>query len=325
MSKSPWLLPQGVTEILPDAAAKLENLRRDVLDDLQQSGFQLVFPPMMEFIDSLIQGAGVDLTTQTFKVPDQDSLKTLGIRADMTPQIAQIDAHRLASNTINRLCYIGTVLRTKPSSLGGSRELLQFGAEIFGDDNLAADEAILDAMVSSLKVGGIDSMIVSLSHVGVFTDLVKQLNLDEALSSQLFDAMQRKSTPDIAELDAANNSDLSIFLELLSSRGDRSVIQTFSETLEKTGLLSEKIATALSDIDNLAKHLEKNSAVDVHVDLVELHGYRYHTGLTFQAFVANEGKAIAKGGRYAGISRDETARPATGFSADLKVLANVSR
>ena len=324
MSKSPWLLPQGVTEILPDAAAKLEKLRRQVLDDLQQSGFQLVFPPMMEFIDSLIQGAGVDLTTQTFKVPDQDSLKTLGIRADMTPQIAQIDGHRLQGNAINRLCYIGTVLHTKPNTLGGSRELLQFGAEVFGDDSLKADQAIVDAMVSSLKVGGIDSMIVSLSHVGIFTDLVKQLKITDVLRAKLFDAMQRKSTPDIAELNVNSDSDLSIFQELLSSRGEQSVIQTFSNTLKNAGLLSERIITALNDIDNLAKHLNKESAVDVHIDLVELHGYRYHTGLTFQAFIANEGKAIAKGGRYAGISCDDNTRPATGFSADLKVLANVS-
>ena len=324
MSKSPWLLPQGVTEILPDAAAQLETLRRQVLDDLQKANFQLVFPPMMEFIDSLIQGAGVDLTTQTFKVPDQDSLKTLGIRADMTPQIAQIDAHRLSSNAINRLCYIGTVLHTKPSRLGGSRELLQFGAEVFGDDSLAADQAIVDAMASTLKIGGIDSMIVSLSHVGIFTDLVQQLELSEGLSSKLFNAMQRKSTPDIAALNAESDIDLSVFLELLSSRGERSVIQSFSDTLKKANLLSEKIITALRDIDDLAKYLEKNPAVDVHIDLVELHGYRYHTGLTFQAFIANEGKAIAKGGRYAGISRDDNARPATGFSADLKVLANAS-
>lgn len=324
MSKSPWLLPQGVTEILPDAATKLEALRRHVIDDLQESGFKLVIPPMMEFIDSLIQGAGVDLTTQTFKVPDQDSLKTLGIRADMTPQIAQIDAHRLQSHAINRLCYVGTVLRTKPSSLGGSRELLQMGAEIFGDDSLTADQSIVDAMVSSLKLGGIDSMIVSLSHVGIFSDLVTQLALDETLVDKLFNAMQRKSTPDIAELNAASESDLTIFQELLSSRGDRAVIPEFAQTLKNAGLLSEKIETALSNIDDLAKHLEKNSAVDVHVDLVELHGYRYHTGLTFQAFIDNEGKAIAKGGRYAGISHDDTIRPATGFSADLKVLANVS-
>ena len=324
MPKSLWLLPQGVTEILPDAAAKLETLRRQVLDDLQQSGFQLVFPPMMEFIDSLIQGAGVDLTTQTFKVPDQGSLKTLGIRADMTPQIAQIDAHRLSKSAINRLCYIGTVLRTKPSTLGGSRELLQFGAEIFGDESLVADQAIVDAMVSTLRIGGIDSMIVSLSHVGIFTDLVEQLELDETLSSKLFNAMQRKSTPDIAELNAKSEADLSIFLKLLSSRGDRIVIQNFSATLENAGMLSEKITLALRDINELAKYLEKIPTVDVYIDLVELHGYRYHTGLTFQAFIANEGKAIAKGGRYAGISHDDNARSATGFSADLKILANVS-
>lgn len=340
MSKSPWLLPQGVNEILPEEATKLENLRRLVIDDLQNSGFQLVFPPMMEFIDSLIQGAGVDLTTQTFKVPDSDSLKTLGIRADMTPQIAQIDAHRLQHNSINRLCYIGTTLLTH-ASLGGSRELLQIGAEVFGDASLEADKRIIDAMVSVLQLSvlqnsNIDKITVSLSHIGIFTELVKQLDLSETLKNQLFDAMLRKSSPDIAALNATTDKDLSLFLDLLASRGNKSTIAQFADTLQtaltkynaqadsENQFSGDVINAALNDLTELASYVETNPVVDVHIDLVELHGYRYHTGLTFQAFVADEGRAIAKGGRYAGISQDAEERAATGFSADLKVLAKFS-
>ncbi len=320
---STWLLPQGVNEILPVEARVLENLRRQVLDELQAHDFQLVFPPMMEFLDSLIQGAGANLTTQTFKVPDYDSHKTLGIRADMTPQLAQIDAHRLHNNAINRLCYIGTVLRTRPMTLGGSRELLQLGAEIFGDASLEADQAIIDAMLQVLKLSGIESTTLSLSHVAIFSTLVDVLELPESLSSLLFDAILRKSAPDIALIDSQNKQDLSIFQGLLSCRGSADVLNVFLDLLKQYPNLADNniIINALTELQQLASYLQ-NSTIDVHIDLAELHGYRYHTGLTFQAFVAGEGRAIAKGGRYNGISSDaDTTRPATGFSADLKVLA----
>lgn len=337
MSSSIWLLPQGVSEILPNNATKLEALRRSVLDELQSREFSLVFPPMIEFLDNLIQGAGAELTTQTFKVPDYDSHKTLGIRADMTPQIAQIDAHRLSQKSVNMLCYIGTVLRTKPMTLGGSRELLQIGAEIFGDASIEADKRIVDAMLAVHGLSGSDKVTISFSHVGLFSALIEILDIDVDLSNDIYDALLRKSTPDIIALDDASNYDLKPFIALSKARGDASVLERFKAEMPN----SEVISIAINELSELVQHIEKNSSTNPHVDLSELHGYRYHTGLTFQTFVAGEGRAIAKGGRYHGINRhneimkapqnaqkknqksfSQSPRFATGFSADLKLLAS---
>lgn len=355
MSAPIWLLPQGVSETLPQEAAKLESLRRGILDDLQSRGFDLVLPPMIEFLDNLIQGAGSELTTQTFKVPDYDSHKTLGIRADMTPQIAQIDAHRLggtihlnnsntddsssvsinANSIINRLCYIGTVLRTKPMTLGGSRELLQIGAEIFGDKSIDADKAIVDAMLKvhqlSIDEKNADKVTLSLSHVGIFSAFIDALNISASLSAKIYDALLRKSTPDILALDASSDYNLTAFVSLSKARGNGSVLDEFqsnaavNELVDNNPSIEKRIDLAVQELRQLAKHVEQNSQVNLHIDLSELHGYRYHTGLTFQTFLEGEGRAIAKGGRYHGFSgSNDTPRAATGFSADLKLLASKS-
>lgn len=337
MSSSIWLLPQGVSEILPSEAAKLESLRRGILDELQARGFNLVFPPMIEFLDNLIQGAGAELTTQTFKVPDYDSHKTLGIRADMTPQIAQIDAHRLA-NATNKLCYIGTVLRTKPMTLGGSRELLQIGAEAFGDASIDADKSIIDAMlaVHSLTFEKQSQTVtLSLSHVDIFSALIDALELNEKQSEQIYDALLRKSTPDIRNLNDTTDVDLSAFIALSKARGDASILDQFTqnasiaELLANNSTLANRVNSAITELSELSKHInesnQNSTSVNLHIDLSELHGYQYHTGLTFQTFIEGEGRAIAKGGRYHGISDSTDApRAATGFSADLKLLASKS-
>ena len=335
MSAPIWLLPQGVSEILPQEAAKLEKLRRNILDGFQARGFNLVFPPMIEFLDNLIQGAGSELTTQTFKVPDYDSHKTLGIRADMTPQIAQIDAHRLSTNPINKLCYIGTVLRTKPMTLGASRELLQIGAEFFGEESLSADKHIIDAMLEmhelSFEALGISNITLSLSHVGIFSALIDALNINSNLSNQIYDALLRKSTPDIIALNDSSDYNLTAFVALSKARGDISVLESFqnnaavklsiADHVEST----QKIQQAITELSEIAIHVKQSSNVNLHIDLSELHGYRYHTGLTFQTFTSGEGRAIAKGGRYHGLNgSNDRPRAATGFSADLKLLASQS-
>ena len=332
MSSSIWTLPQGVSEILPSEAAKLESLRREILDELQARSFNLVFPPMIEFLDNLLQGAGSELTTQTFKVPDYDSHKTLGIRADMTPQIAQIDAHRLANNTINKLCYIGTVLRTKPMTIGGSRELLQIGAEIFGDTSINADKSIIDAMlkVHKLSFGNHGNEVtISLGHVDIFSALIETLNLNEQQSAEIFDALLRKSTPDLRTLNANTDVDLSAFIALSKARGSVSVINDFKNNPDVIALiannsdLAKRIDQAMTQLTELSNYIGDQDKVNLHIDLSELHGYRYHTGLTFQTFIKDEGRAIAKGGRYHGFNETtETPRAATGFSADLKFLAS---
>jgi len=172
-----WLLPEGVEEILPNEAIKLEMLRRSVTDDLISRGFQLVMPPVMEFVDSLLTGTGEELDTQTYKFMDQHTHRMLGIRADITPQIARIDSHYLADVDVNKLCYAGTVLRTQPSQMGGQRELLQIGAEIFGVEDQSADIAIIDAMLMALSLSNAKDVTLSLGHVGIYRALLKQQNI----------------------------------------------------------------------------------------------------------------------------------------------------
>ncbi|NNC99398.1 MAG: ATP phosphoribosyltransferase regulatory subunit, partial [Gammaproteobacteria bacterium] len=195
-----WLLPEGVEEILPDEAIKLECLRRSILDDLSARDFRLVIPPVMEFVDSLLTGTGAELDTQTYKFMDQQTHRMLGIRADMTPQMARIDAHYLGGNEVNRLCYAGTVLRTQPDQMGGQRELLQIGAELFGVQDESADIEVIDAMLSCLALSGAQNVTISLGHVGLYRALLKISEVADINEAELFDILLRKSFPDLDTL-----------------------------------------------------------------------------------------------------------------------------
>jgi len=192
-----WLLPEGVEEILPDEAIKLEMLRRSVLDDLTSRNFKLVMPPVMEFVDSLLTGTGEELDTQTYKFMDQHSHRMLGIRADITPQVARVDAHYLAENAVNRLCYAGTVLRTQPAQMGGQRELLQVGAEVFGVSDESADIEVIEAMLRTLLLSNATGITLSLGHVGIYRALLQQQSISGALEHSLRDVLTRKSSPDL--------------------------------------------------------------------------------------------------------------------------------
>lgn len=328
MTNSSWLLPQGVTELLPEEAMAQEMLRRASIDRLVASGFSLVSPPMMEFIGSLIQGAAVELDTKTFKFPDYDTHQTLGFRADITPQIAKIDAYRLANNSVNKLCYVGSVLRTQPDGLGGSRELLQIGCEIFGDSSVAADCQVIEAAFSLFETAKVEKPIISLGHIGIYASLIQALGVDEALSAEIFDAVLRKSTPDIASLNARSDIDLSIFEHLIAARGNQEVIAEFEAILNESSIdQSQRCVDAFAQIKAISEYVSNETSSTPYIDLAELHGFRYHTGLTFQFFVEGEGRAIAKGGRYTGVARtseEGEVRHATGFSSDLNVLSRLN-
>jgi len=321
-----WLLPEGVEEILPDQANKLESLRRTVLDGMQDRGFSLVMPPVMEFVDSLLTGTGEELDTQTYKFMDQQTHRMLGIRADMTPQIARIDAHYLADNEINRLCYAGTVLRTQPSQMGGARELLQAGAELFGVADESADIDIIETMLQVLESSRIGRTTLSLGHVGLYRALKQQQHIGSDLEPVLFDILLRKSFPDLDLLSvtgSASKHDFGVFKTLMSLQGDEQVITQASSLLPNI----PEIDKALSQLATVVDHLKTNfPTLNIHLDLADVFGYRYHTGLKFSAFVDGEGRAIAKGGRYDRIGEQfGRARPATGFSVDLKALIKLQK
>lgn len=311
-----WLLPEGVEEILPEEAIKLEMLRRNILDDLFTRNFQLVMPPVMEFVDALLTGTGEELDTQTYKFMDQHTHRMLGVRADMTPQIARIDAHYLANAEINRLCYAGTVLKTQPDQMGGQRELLQIGAEVFGIEGESADIEVIDAMLSTLKLSNARAVTLSLGHVGVYRALLKQHSIPTQVETTLFDVLLRKSTPDLLLLD--EQLDVGAFHTLLGLQGAAEVLLRAGQSLPP----NDEIAAALRQLSTVVDHLQKyHPEINTHIDLADVFGYRYHTGLKFSAYVDGRGRTVAKGGRYDRIGeRFGRARPATGFSADLKSL-----
>lgn len=321
-SKDHWVLPQGIEESLPEHAARLEILRRELLDLYLSWGYEFVMPPFIDHIESLLTGTGHDLDLQTFKLIDQVSGRTLGVRADMTPQVARIDAHQLKRDVPTRLCYIGTVLRARPDSFGGTRSPVQIGAELYGHAGVESDVEILGLMLNTLAVAGVEDIYVDLGHVDIFRGLAEQAGLSADDESRLFEMLQRKAVTEIEQLlDELNLADknrqmLSVLADL---NGDVKVIQRARE------VLAEANDTVKNAIDYLEKTAEsimaRFSNVGFNFDLAELHGYHYQTGVVFAAFVPRRGEAIARGGRYDDIGRIfGKARAATGFSTDLKLL-----
>lgn len=317
-----WLLPDGVEELLPTQAARAEQLRRQLLDLYRSWGYDLVVPPLLEFTDSLLIGLGRDVDLLTFKVTDQLSGRSMGIRADITPQVARMDAHSLHREGPVRLCYAGSVLHTRPKSLLASRSPIQIGVEFFGDAGLASDSEVVLLMLETLRVANLSGITLDLGHVGIYRALVRAAQLDEADELELFDALQRKASAEItAVLDrgVAQPQLRGWFDALVRLRGDRDVLmqarQLFADAPAEVGAaVDELIAVA----NLVAARLPD---VSLYFDLSELRGYHYHTGLVFAAFASGWGQAIANGGRYDHIGEVfGRARPATGFSTDLKAL-----
>lgn len=338
------LLPAGVEEGLPPDAAGLEALRRAVLDLFAGWGYELVSPPFLEYLDSLLAGTGPDLDLQTFKVTDQASGRQLGLRADMTPQVAQIDAHRLAGASRGapvRLCYAGTVLRARAGRPGASRCPVQAGAELYGHAGVESDLEALALMLEMLRCAGVERAHVDVGHLGVFRGLACGAGLDEAARGALFAALQRKAQAEIEELVAplaepwrgglASLAELNGGPEALAEArrrlpggGGKGGGGASGEDGEARAALRE-IEAALASLDAIAGGFERLGE-PVHFDLAELRGYRYHGGLGFAAFVPGHGREIARGGRYDGITEvDGRPRPATGFSADLRTLHALGR
>lgn len=321
MDAERWLLPVGIEEILPPRAEAVEGLRRELLDLYCGWGYELVFPPFIDYLDSLLTGTGHDLDLQTFKLTDQVTGRMLGVRADMTPQVARIDAHELRREGPARLCYLGTVLRTRPDGFAGTRSPLQVGAEVYGHAGPESDVEILRLVMLTLGAAGIDSAYLDLGHVGIFRGLARQAGLSPEQETALFSVLQRKALPEIealiATLGVAEPS-ASMLLALAELCGD--------DALERAaGILRAADPGVREALDYLRRVADELRGwlpeVPIHFDLAELRGYRYKTGVVFAAFVPGWGQEIARGGRYDDIGRVfGRARPAVGFSADLKDL-----
>ena len=318
-----WLLPEGVEELLPGRAAVIEQLRRRLLDLYASWGYELVFPPLIEFLESLFNGGGRDLERQTFKITDQLTGRLMGVRADITPQVARMDAHSLRRPGPSRLCYCSSALRTHANPPDGSRIPYQVGVELFGHAGLESDEEVVSLLLETLAVADVGDVTLDLGHVGLYRALVAAAGLDADDEVELEDIFRRKSAADLdaflqaRDLPAAAREALAALPWLA---GSPSVLDEARRRLAGFGA---SVDAALDELDKLVARLQEHYPdVDLHLDLGELRGYHYHTGFVFAAWAQGHSEPLAKGGRYDQIGEVfGRARPATGFSADLKSLA----
>ncbi|ANG64080.1 ATP phosphoribosyltransferase regulatory subunit [Marinobacterium aestuarii] len=322
-----WLLPDGVKDILPPRARQIEALRRRLLDLYDSWGYELVMPPLMEHLESLLTGVGRDLDMVTFKLTDQVSGHLLGIRADITPQVARIDAHRMRTEGASRLCYCGSVLQTRPANMLASRNPLQVGAELYGHAGIDSDVEVISLMLETLLASGIEAPLsLDLGHVGIVRNLMAAAGLTAAQESLYLEKLQLKALPEIEALLAELDLDaptLALLTELPRLHGGAEVLLRARELF---GDGQAAVLDAVTYLEEIARQVSlRYPQVRLYFDLGELRGYNYHTGIVFAAYAAGFGQAIAKGGRYDEIGRDfGRARPATGFSADLKCLEDLA-
>lgn len=312
-----WLLPEYIEDILPLEAERVERIRRIMLDLLRVHGYQLVIPPLLEYLESLITGAGHDLDLATFKVVDLLSGRLMGVRADITPQAARIDAHLLNRQGVTRLCYAGSVLRTRPDGLAQTRQPIQIGAEIFGHAGIESDIEIQQLLVKAMLSAGTRSPHVDFSHVGIFRSLVKRNGIVKELAQELSLALQSKDKSTLNELMVGLGSDVKqALLALTDLNGGIEVLDKVQQCLPEY----PEILAAVQDLRLVADSLTQLD-VAVSFDLSELRGYRYHSGMVFAAYADGFAGPLALGGRYDEVGASfGRARPATGFSLDLRGL-----
>ncbi|HCY61769.1 MAG TPA: ATP phosphoribosyltransferase regulatory subunit [Oxalobacteraceae bacterium] len=313
-----WLLPENIADVLPSEARKIEDLRRNMLDTFRRYGYELVMPPMLEYIESLLTGTGQDMGLRTFKLVDQLSGRTMGLRADMTTQVARIDAHLLNRSSVTRLCYAGSVLHTRPSGLHATREPLQIGAEIYGHAGLEADAEIQELALACLALAGISSVRLDLCHVGVVRAILQSDARAQGDEETLINLLKAKDGAGLRELthDYAQAT-RDALLALPGLYGDAGV-------LAKARAVLPALPGIASALDELQALLELAGDAAVTVDLADLRGYQYESGAMFSAYVPGLPNAVARGGRYDHVGEAfGRARPATGFSMDLRELARL--
>jgi ATP phosphoribosyltransferase regulatory subunit len=314
-----WLLPENIADVLPSEARKIEELRRLMLDNFRLYGYELVMPPLLEYLESLMTGAGKDTDLRTFKLVDQLSGRMLGLRADMTTQVARIDAHLLNRATVTRLCYAGSVLHTRPSGLHATREPLQIGAEIYGHAGLEADAEIQELALASLALAGFDTVRLDLSHVGLLRAIIAQDAAAVRDEAALYTLLRAKDAPGLRALTAAYDPvTRDALLALPNLYGDIDVLARARAVLPPLpGVLK-----ALAELAALAG--SALGRAEVAIDLADLRGYQYESGAMFALYVPGLPNAVARGGRYDHVGEAfGRARPATGFSLDLRELARL--
>jgi ATP phosphoribosyltransferase regulatory subunit len=313
-----WLLPENIDDILPPEAERVERLRRRLLELFRVHGYQLVIPPMLEYLESLLTGTGHDLDLRTLKLVDQLSGRMMGLRADITPQVARIDAHLLNREGVTRLCYCGSVLHARPRGLDATREPLQIGAEIYGHAGIESDREVQALAMHALLASGIREPRIDLGHVAIFRALCRRGGVSPEHEAELHQALEAKDAP---SLESATRRlpkpTRAALLALPELYGGRAVLARAARVLPR----HPEIARALSDL----RALTTASDFAVGVDLADLRGYHYHTGVVFAAYAPGVSNAVVLGGRYDEVGKAfGRARPATGFSMDLRELARIA-
>ncbi len=322
-----WLLPEDIADVLPAQARKVETLRRAILDLYQSYGYELVAPPILEFLDSLLTGTGSDLNLQTFKLVDQLSGRTLGLRADITPQVARIDAHLLNRAGVTRLCYAGSVAHARTPVGSSSREQLQLGAEIYGCATWEADFEAITLLLKTLELAGLKKVYLDLSHAGILTGIVADQKLDKETIEFLYGLLQSKDRPRLKQWAECLPAQLAQALLALTELNG-----PCAEVLAKAKKVLPKhtaIDQALADLERIITAVNANNKIsgglELSIDLADLRGYQYHSGVMFASYVDGLPQPIARGGRYDQVGQAfGRSRPATGFSLDLLTLASLS-
>ena len=320
-----WLLPENIADILPSEARKIEDLRRILLDRFQAYGYELVMPPMLEYLDSLLTGSGQDLNLKTFKLVDQISGRTLGLRADMTPQVARIDAHLLNRQGVTRLCYAGSILHTRAAAGSSSREQLQLGAEIYGHAGWEADLEIQALLNDVLNLSQVGEITLDMSHAGLLTAILGDFSPKSESLDALYSALQTKDLPGLNQVLSDWPSEVkSAVLALAKLSGSpHKILDEARQNLPKTAA----VKAALDELERLCEAVANlPNSPQLNLDLSDLKGYQYHSGVMFAAYVEGLPVAIARGGRYDMVGKAfGRSRPATGFSLDIMTLARISK
>lgn len=326
LTKNNWMLPEGIDELLPEQAARSEKIRQELLGLFKTWGYQFVIPPLVEYLDTLLNISDREIELQTFKLTDQISGKTLGVRADMTPQVARMAAHHILNDSPSRLCYLGPILKARGAKIEKSRSPIQIGAELYGSAHINSDVEIIQLMLEVLAVTGLQKVHLDLGHVAIFRGLARQAGLSVEQEADLLEVLQRKSTDEVTALLHSFELEsqwVNVFNQLLTLNGDISIIEKAKDRLV---LGDEMVQKAILELEEIAQVMQRYyPSLPLYFDLAELRCYHYQTGVVFAAFVPGFGSEVARGGRYDNMTgKFGRSQPATGFSSDMKILAQLS-
>ena len=321
-SKVRWSLPDGVDELLAPKALEVEKLRRKLIDLYVASNYEFITPPLLELSETLGGEAHDEISSYAFSFLDDLTGKKLSIRPDISEQASRIDAYRIASKDVIRLCYAGDVVKKRASKVLRSRTTIQVGAEIFGDSSIESDLESINLMIKSLQEVGLKNITLSLGHAG-FTAAVMSLfqDLNDSTLSQLEAALTRKSKSDISNIISSDHKDLNLIMDLCDMYGSEEIIKKAKTIFKELG---DEVIGYLQHLNEIVNALDLDQSITVHIDIGEVKGFKYHNGIVFSAYSGSAGYALAKGGRYDGLRKSEDDdRPAIGFDLDLIAVSNI--